>query len=88
MSFTPPGLTVATGSTVTWAYTVTNTGNVALSNVSVTDNKIGAIACPAATPSAVAMPARRRPSSVLRMVRAVSCPGVQITSSDTPRNAR
>src|SRR5207247_1861997 len=46
---TAPGPTVATGSTITWAYTVTNTGNVALSNVAVTDNRIGTIGCPAAT---------------------------------------
>ncbi|HEV8315990.1 MAG TPA: SdrD B-like domain-containing protein [Vicinamibacterales bacterium] len=43
------GPVVAVGSTVTWTYTVTNTGNVDLLNVTVTDNKIGAIACPAAT---------------------------------------
>src|SRR6266849_3220045 len=46
------------------------------------------IAWPAETPSAVADPVRRSPRSVLRMVRAVSCPGVQMTRSDTPRNAR
>src|SRR5881397_3988623 len=46
------------------------------------------VAWPAATPAAVARPARRPPASVLRMVRAVSCPGVQMTSRDTPRNAR
>ena len=31
------------GDTVTWTYTVTNVGNVPLSNVSVTDYKIGAV---------------------------------------------
>src|SRR5215510_5346231 len=46
------------------------------------------VACPAATPNAVASPARRAPASVFRMVSAVSWPGVQMTSSETPRNAR
>ena len=45
----PPGPTVAVGSTVTWTYLVTNTGNVPLTEVTVTDNKIGAITCPATT---------------------------------------
>ena len=43
---TAPGIYVAVGSTVTWTYTVTNTGNVALSNVTVTDDKIGAVGGP------------------------------------------
>jgi plastocyanin len=43
---TPTGPVVAVGSTVTWTYVVTNTGNVALSAVSVTDSDIGAITCP------------------------------------------
>jgi large repetitive protein len=34
-----PGLLVPVGDTVTWTYTVTNTGNVNLSNVTVVDNK-------------------------------------------------
>jgi hypothetical protein len=41
------GPKVDVGSTVTWSYTVTNTGNVPLSTVAVTDDKLGAIAgCP------------------------------------------
>jgi hypothetical protein len=44
-----PGPTVAVGSTVTWTYLVTNTGNVPLTGVAVTDNKVGAISCPATT---------------------------------------
>ena len=43
------GPMIAVGSTVTWTYVVTNTGNVELLNVAVTDNKIGAISCPTAT---------------------------------------
>jgi uncharacterized repeat protein (TIGR01451 family) len=35
------GLTIITGSTVTWQYTVTNVGNVPLSSITVTDNKAG-----------------------------------------------
>jgi uncharacterized repeat protein (TIGR01451 family) len=43
------GPLVAVGSQVTWTYVVTNTGNVDLLNVAVTDNKVGAITCPTAT---------------------------------------
>ena len=43
--------------------------------------------CPVATPAAVATPARRWPEIALRMVRAVSGPGTQITMSETPRKA-
>jgi uncharacterized repeat protein (TIGR01451 family) len=42
-----PGPTVYVGSTVTWRYTVTNNGNVTLTSVAVTDDKVGAITCPA-----------------------------------------
>jgi hypothetical protein len=44
-----PGPTVPVGSTVTWTYLVTNTGNVTLTNVAVTDNKVGSVACPQTT---------------------------------------
>ncbi|HWM92233.1 MAG TPA: hypothetical protein VN493_15820 [Thermoanaerobaculia bacterium] len=43
---TAPGPEIAVGSTVTWQYQVTNTGNVALSNVKVTDDKGVAVSCP------------------------------------------
>ncbi|RNC67961.1 MAG: hypothetical protein ED859_12155 [Desulfuromonadales bacterium] len=39
----PTGPKVPVGSTVTWTYIVTNTGNVDLTNVIVTDDKVGAI---------------------------------------------
>jgi hypothetical protein len=45
----PTGPRVDIGSTVTWTYEVTNTGNVALEGLVVTDDQIGAIACPATT---------------------------------------
>jgi uncharacterized repeat protein (TIGR01451 family) len=38
-----PGPTIAVGGTVTWTYIVTNTGNVALANIVVTDSVLGAI---------------------------------------------
>jgi hypothetical protein len=40
---TPPGPDVASGSTVTWTYVVTNTGNVPLESVAVTDDVEGTI---------------------------------------------
>src|SRR5919204_1588435 len=42
---------------------------------------------PLLTPHAVKTPARLPPTSVLRIVSAVSCPGVTMTSTETPRNA-
>ena len=48
---TAPGVTVPAGSTMAIAYVVTNSGNVALTNVTVTDDKVAAadITCPKAT---------------------------------------
>jgi hypothetical protein len=46
---TGTGPKVAVGSTVTWTYVVSNTGNVALSSVAVTDDKAGPVTCPATT---------------------------------------
>jgi hypothetical protein len=45
-------------------------------------------ACPPETPTAVKTPLRRPPSSVFLIVRAVSWPGVTITTAETPRNAQ
>jgi hypothetical protein len=44
-----PGAFVALGSTVTWSYLVTNTGDVTLTGVRVTDDRVGAISCPRTT---------------------------------------
>ncbi|MGE3343271.1 MAG: SdrD B-like domain-containing protein, partial [Vicinamibacterales bacterium] len=44
---TAPGLPLLAGDAVTWTYDITNTGNVPLSNIVLTDDKIGGVACPA-----------------------------------------
>ena len=41
-----PGLSVPVGSTVTFTYLVTNTGDVTLNAIEVTDNVLGPITCP------------------------------------------
>jgi hypothetical protein len=41
-----PGVFVLAGSTVTWTYVVTNTGETPLTAVTVTDDQIGPITCP------------------------------------------
>ncbi len=46
---TPTGPLVATGGKVKWTYVVTNTGNTALANVTVTDDVEGAVTCPLRT---------------------------------------
>jgi len=43
-----PGETLVVGETVTWTYVISNTGDVDLSNLSLTDNQEGVIAIPAA----------------------------------------
>jgi hypothetical protein len=43
---TPTGPVVAVGSTVTWTYRITNTGNVTLTSLTLTDDKVGGITCP------------------------------------------
>jgi uncharacterized repeat protein (TIGR01451 family) len=42
----PPGPTLIVGDPVTWTYVVTNTGDVELTGVQVTDDMIGAVTCP------------------------------------------
>ena len=42
----PPGPTVTVGDTVTFAYVVTNTGDVPLTEVSVVDSTLGPVVCP------------------------------------------
>jgi hypothetical protein len=45
----PTGPVIPVGGPVNWTYIVTNTGDVALSNVSVTDNQGVAVSCPKTT---------------------------------------
>jgi hypothetical protein len=44
-----PGPEIVLGDQVTWEYVVTNTGDVPLTNISVTDNQLGEISCPSTT---------------------------------------
>lgn len=44
-----PGPVVAVGDPIAWTYVVTNTGNVDLAGIAVSDDVEGAIACPAST---------------------------------------
>ncbi len=44
-----PGPPLLVGSTVTWSYVVTNTGDAVLDSISVSDDEIGPIACPQTT---------------------------------------
>ena len=43
---TAPGLDLLAGSTAHWTYQATNTGDVPLTGVSVTDDRLGAVTCP------------------------------------------
>jgi hypothetical protein len=68
--------------------TARNAGSEAASSAAIPTAEASVqVACPHETPSAVKMPARRPPISELRIVSAVSGPGVTITIADTPRNA-
>ena len=42
----PTGPVVAVGDAVTWTYVVTNTGNVTVNTIAVTDSDLGAVSCP------------------------------------------
>jgi hypothetical protein len=44
-----PGPGIPFGGSVQWTYVVTNTGDVTLSNITVTDDILGAISCPTTT---------------------------------------
>jgi uncharacterized repeat protein (TIGR01451 family) len=46
---TAPGVYISVGQPVTWSYVVTNTGNVPLSNIILTDTESVTVTCPSAT---------------------------------------
>ena len=46
---TSPGATISVGTTLTWTYTVSNTGSVSLGGLQVSDTLFSAISCPATT---------------------------------------
>ncbi len=85
----PTGPYIAVGGAVTWLYVVTNTGNVPLTNVAVTDDQIGAITCPqdtlavgesmSCTAEGVAVPGQY---ANLSAVTGVSPTGQEVTDQD------
>jgi hypothetical protein len=42
----PPGPEIMYGDPIVWSFVITNTGNITLTNVSLLDDKLGAIPCP------------------------------------------
>jgi hypothetical protein len=94
---TAPGVVVAAGSTMAITYDVKNTGNVALSGVKVTDDKVAAasISCPKASlaigetmqcTAALAAPAPGVQHTNTGTVEGTSPQGVKVTDTD-PANA-
>jgi uncharacterized repeat protein (TIGR01451 family) len=45
----PPGVLIPVGDPVTWTFVVTNTGNVPLDEVALTDDQVGPVTCPQTT---------------------------------------
>jgi hypothetical protein len=45
----PPGPSINTGATIQWTFVVTNTGDVSLTDVSVTDDRTATVSCPKST---------------------------------------
>ncbi|MGD8622976.1 MAG: SBBP repeat-containing protein [Anaerolineae bacterium] len=45
----PPGPYIETGDAVVWRYVVANSGNITLTNITVTDTQLGLISCPSTT---------------------------------------
>ncbi|HEX4955850.1 MAG TPA: hypothetical protein VF017_20875 [Thermoanaerobaculia bacterium] len=67
----PPGPTLLAGSSVSWTYLVTNTGNVMLGEVSVTDDRGVVVTCPA---------------TVLDPAASMTCTGAGVALSGQYRN--
>lgn len=71
----------APGQTITYRYTVRNTGNVTLTGVTLTDDRATGIAC---TPS---MPATLRPRQVTRCTASTTTTQADVNAGDIPNTA-
>ena len=69
----------AAGEIITYTYAVTNTGNVTLHDVTLTDDRLGTITCPATTLA----PARPRPASATHLTTTADVDAGHITNTAT-----
>jgi uncharacterized repeat protein (TIGR01451 family) len=84
----PTGPVVPVGSTVTWTYVVANAGNIALTNVTVTDDKVAstAISCPGATTPSNVIPTLAAGATITCSATGTATPGS--TRTRAPRRRR